>query len=292
MIGASSDVTSPGSVVSQGPLGTGSLNLSNGVALLFAAGGYTLANPILTQGSVLFSGFNSGTLNGAVSLASGTFNVVSPTVTTTLGGTLSGSNITLTKSGFGILLLSGTNAFTGTMAVNAGSLALSGGSALADATALNVGSAGAVWLNANETVASLAGAGVVALQANTLSLAGANNAVFSGSINGSGGLVINGSLTQSLLGGNGFSGGVQLVAGTLLVGNDNALGSGTFTFTGGSFAPATSLATTTTSVISVTADIDNEASLEISPAGMRWNNISGNRPGSLDNSALAESSSV
>ncbi|MEI6604310.1 MAG: autotransporter-associated beta strand repeat-containing protein [Verrucomicrobiota bacterium] len=141
------------------------------------------------------------------------------------GGTLS-----LTKSGAGILTLSGTNSYTGTTTISAGTLALSNGSAIADTGAVVLANtAGAtLLLNASETIGSLAGGGAsggnVTLQGFTLTTGGANSSTtYSGVISGAGSLVKTGSGGFTLANGNSFTGTTTIKSGSIILGVLNAL---------------------------------------------------------------------
>jgi autotransporter-associated beta strand protein len=153
----------------------------------------------------------------------------------TLSGELSGPG-NLVKGGSSELTLSGVNTFSGTVAVNAGSLSLVGGSALLNSATVSVNAGGTLNLAASEEFGALAGAGSVLLQGNTLTLGGAAASTFSGVMSGTGGLVKNGLSALTLSGVNSFSGGVRLSAGALQVGSNLALGSGTLVFTGGTLS--------------------------------------------------------
>ena len=65
---------------------------------------------------------------------------------------------------------------------------------------------------------TLIGNGTVNLGANTLTIGDATNGTFSGSVAGSGGLIKEGSGTQTLTGTNTFTGGTTINAGTLAIG--------------------------------------------------------------------------
>jgi len=151
----------------------------------------------------------------------------------TIGGTgsiLVNGNITtgtgsLTKVGSGVLQLQGTNTFTGTLQVDAGSLFLAGGSAIADTGALVVNTGASVGLFNNETIGSLAGGGNVSLSSHTLTTGGNNaSTTYSGNLGGTGRLTKTGTGTLTLTGNNTYSGGTTITGGTLQIGNGGTTG--------------------------------------------------------------------
>jgi autotransporter-associated beta strand protein len=137
----------------------------------------------------------------------------------------------LTKSGAGTLILSGTNTYTGNTNINSGILAVSGGNAIADANSVVMANAaGAILrLDGNETITSLSGGGFsggnVNVQGNTLTLGGTNTTMtFGGQLSGTsaGGIIKTGSGTLTLSNKNTFLGTITVSAGTLsfAYGND------------------------------------------------------------------------
>jgi autotransporter-associated beta strand protein len=137
---------------------------------------------------------------------------------TTFSGIASGTSNGLQKMGTGTLTLSGANSYTGSTTVSAGTLQLAGGAALADSSAVTVASGATLDLANSETIASLAGAGHVTLNAQTLT-AGASNTstTFSGDIAGTGGLTKAGSGVLTLSGTSTYDGATAVNAGTLAV---------------------------------------------------------------------------
>ncbi|MBJ7393030.1 MAG: hypothetical protein JHC85_15795, partial [Chthoniobacterales bacterium] len=97
-MGASSTPTAAGTLVTAGPLGTGTLRLQSGATLL-ASSAFTVANPMTLQGTLNFAGANSLVLNGALALGAGTsaFNTAVAGSILTLGGKLSGADVSLLK---------------------------------------------------------------------------------------------------------------------------------------------------------------------------------------------------
>ena len=181
----------------------------------------------------LGSAVNTGslTLSGAVSLAAATTLNLSSAVT--MSGVVSGA-FGLSKGGAGELTLSALNTFLGNVVVSEGTLSIAGGLAIPNAAAVAVNGSGMFKLGASEEIGSLSGSGSVNLQGSTLTLSGSNAGSFSGVIAGSlGSIVKSGASAQTLSGSNTFGGGVRLSNGSLRLGSNTALGSGTVTFTGG-----------------------------------------------------------
>ncbi|MEI6715403.1 MAG: autotransporter-associated beta strand repeat-containing protein, partial [Verrucomicrobiota bacterium] len=231
--------------VSAGTLVLGSNNaLAGGGSLTFGGGtlqlgtsGATFMNAITSSGvSVIIvdSNTNSGTLSGNI-YANNT------------GG--------LTKLGAGVLTLSGSNGFTGVTTVSAGTLVLGNNNALAGGGSLTfgggtlqLGTSGATFTNAITS----SGASVIVVDSNT------NNGTLSGSIytNNTGGLTKLGAGVVTLNGSNGFTGITTVSAGTLALGNNNALaGGGSLTFGGGTLQLGTSGATFTNAITSSGASV-------------------------------------
>lgn len=119
--------------VTSGPIGTGTLSFENNpntLHRLFASGGSrTVGNAIVwpagTNQDLTIEGANQLTLTGTMDLG-GTNRTIcaNNTANTVLGGVI--SNGSLTKTGPGVLLLDGTNTYTGTTTVSSGTFGGSG----------------------------------------------------------------------------------------------------------------------------------------------------------------------
>ena len=207
---------------------------------------------------------------GTVTLGANTLTTGGNNGSTTFSGTVAGSG-GVVKNGSGTLTLSGTNTYTGATSVTAGTLALNGGGAMSDNSALTVSSGATLALGASETIGSLAGTGDVSLGSFTLTSGGDNTSTsFSGALSGSGGLIKAGSGTLTLSGaGNSstFTGGTTVAAGTLSIGADSHLGSGTLTLAAGTTLAVTGVTTIDNAVtLSGNSTIDTAASTTLSGA--------------------------
>ena len=166
-----------------------------------------VVNNLIFNGGQLFNGNadnDNEFLSGSASItANSTVNNMDSLRTITLGSTLSGSaNLSLLD---GTLILTATNStFSGKFNVNAGTLQFGDG-------ATSPGSPGAVNISATGTVAFATPAGF--------------NFVYSGSMNGSGGLAMKGAGNLIVSGSNGYGGATTISAGTLQLGNGGATGS-------------------------------------------------------------------
>jgi autotransporter-associated beta strand protein len=198
---------------------TGPTGIGSGAAIQIGNGG--------ASGSLSSSG-----VSGAGSLS---FDVTGPLV---ISSTLSGA-LNVVQQGTGATTLSGTNTYSGPTTVNngtlqAGSTTAFGGTGNSDVT---VASGALLILNGfNNQIGSLAGAGTVALGANTLTVGNifAAAKVFSGSITG-GGVFDMAGYVEDLTNGNSYSGGTTIAAGTLEADNPSgsATGSGGITIQSG-----------------------------------------------------------
>ena len=169
-------------------VGAGGLSLNGSVLNLRKSG--TAGQPgsrLVLGGNVTASGTSSiilDALSGAIGASdvelSGTAAAANRTIDVAAAGTLTISTPvtngaatpgSITKIGTGTLLLSGTNTYTGTTAVNAGVAQVQGGAAIADAAgAVSVGLGGTLQLLASETVSSYAGAGDIGAGTNDSTL--------------------------------------------------------------------------------------------------------------------------
>ena len=162
---------------------------------------------------------------------------------------LANGTSSLTKSGAGTLMLSGSNTYTGATSVNGGTLILTNGAGLSTGGLIYNG--GNLVFDSSVashsySIAYLAGNSPnvnLALQDNAstpnpiaLTINGSTNTTYNGVISGTGSLTKTGSSILTLTNTNTFSGGTTLASGTLAIfpSTTNALGSGTLTITGGS----------------------------------------------------------
>ncbi|MEJ1968778.1 MAG: autotransporter-associated beta strand repeat-containing protein [Rhizomicrobium sp.] len=142
------------------------------------------------------------------------------------GGLAGGTGGSFEKLGSGTLTLGGSNTYTGATDVAEGTLEAGGGAGFASGSAFTVESDATLDLNGyNETIASLAGAGTVALGTGSLTVGDSSTTEFDGALTGSGMLFKAGSGQLTLAGDTGgFSGDTDVLFGTLQLGNGGATG--------------------------------------------------------------------
>src|SRR6516164_1241178 len=215
-------ITNAGGIVdfsgTSGPAGDGNISAGS----IAGAGSYYLGSNLLTVGGNNLSTTVSGVISDCGDSGSHCGD----------SGATGGG---LIKIGTGTLALSGLNTYTGPTAVNAGTLQAGAVNAFSSASAFTVASGATLDLAGfDQTIGSLAGAGAVTLGSATLTTNGdGSDTTFSGTISGSGGLVKIGDGTLTLLGNNSYTGGTPLNEGTLAVGSNTALGTGTLTLADG-----------------------------------------------------------
>ncbi|MFM6173389.1 MAG: beta strand repeat-containing protein, partial [Sphaerospermopsis kisseleviana] len=183
------------------------------------------------------NGSTTGTLgNKNVTVASSAELAFNRSDNLTYGGVASGAGSML-KLGAGTVTLTAANTYTGATTISNGSLALSGSGALSSSSALNIAAS-----SANFSIAGISGTGTevasltgvagstVSLGVKALTFGGNNaNSTFAGEMSGtSGSFIKTGTGTVTLTGSNSMTGTSQLNDGTLLIGNNFALGTNSF----------------------------------------------------------------
>ncbi len=231
---------------------TGDIKLNAGTVALGSAGAIGTTSKLVFNGGALrwtaanttdYSARFSNAAGQQYRLDTGGQNVTLATALTSAGGSL-------TKLGAGTLTLSVANTFGGGSSVNAGTLLVANDSALGSGTVtLNGGTlasdatrtlGNAIALTADSTFGgsnALTFSGTVTLTGSSaLNVANTSTPVISGAIGGSGVLNKTGAGSLVVSGINNFSGGTLLTAGTLVVANNAALGTGTLSLNGGTLA--------------------------------------------------------
>ncbi len=199
------------SVFTNTSLGGGSLIMQDGTSLIAGANALSLAN--------------AAVLNGNSTVNTNGFQL-------TLSGIISGSG-TLVKAGMGPLILSGTNSYSGGTSLNTGAIVIANNSALGTGTVTMADSTALVSALANTVI----GNNIVTLGNGTLNTL-ANNFTINGIISGAGSITKVGTGNLFLNGANSYAGGTALNAGTITVGNNAGLGTGTLTMVDGTFLVA------------------------------------------------------
>ncbi|MFJ5299255.1 autotransporter-associated beta strand repeat-containing protein [Pseudomonas sp. NPDC088368] len=223
-------------VGNNGALGTGTLTAADGTSL-GNNGNVTLGNDVVSNGALSVDATNTFVLNGDIS---GTGSLI--------------------KNGAGSLLLNGNNAYQGGTTLNVGTLVAGSDGALG---------IGALTVAGASTLSNIGGVNLannVSLLAD-LMIAGTGNLTLSGTVDGAGKLIKNGTSDLSLGGNNTWTGGTDLNAGRLIVNNTQALGTGALTVGGVSTlinnasAPATALANNVNLGANLTVDGVNDLAL-------------------------------
>ncbi len=273
--------------------GTSTVTVSGLVSvggITFAGTGYTLTGGTLSvvSGSTITANQNA-IINSAIG-DNGSI-IVAGSATLTVGGIISGNGGSVTENGTGVLVLSGSNTYTGGTTLTAGRLNINNASALGTGTFTisggTIGNTGgaAITLSTNNaqtwggdfTFAGTndlnLGAGAVTMSSSRTVTVASNNLTVGGVISGSGySLTKAGTGTLVLAGADTYTGGTTISGGTLLLNNaaavqgstvtvstSNGLGFGTgiTTFTLGGLAGSSSFALADSTGAGVAVQIGN-----------------------------------
>ncbi|MGB3431364.1 autotransporter-associated beta strand repeat-containing protein, partial [Achromobacter sp.] len=247
--GSSNQAWTGGDAVFEGTTGTVAVGGRHNVSgMTFRTDGYKLV----------------GGANGQLTTSGNMDIVVHPAVTATLGVAI-GGNGALSKFGAGTLVLNGDNSYSGVTQLSGGRLVVGSNTALGTGALFALPS---TVLDANRQVALNNSVQLLG----TLEIGGSADLTLNGTVGGPGWLIKNGAANLTLNGTNGYLGGVTLNAGTLTVGDNQALGVGGLTVGGNS----TLTANKTTSLgngialnanLAVTGDNDLSLNGTISGAG-------------------------
>lgn len=189
-----------------------------------SAGGYTFnlgGGTIKVIGSAL-------SVSARATFAAGTTSTIDTNgFAATWSGNLDGAG-GLTKTGAGILTLSGTNTYAGATNVNQGTLKLGSAGALSPNTTLSVADGASFDANGfAQTLSNLGGTGTINVGQAGLAVTPTGENVFTGTIAGTGGLTMNGTGTLVLGNANNFTGATTVSQGTIRLGTEGALPTGT-----------------------------------------------------------------
>ena len=216
-------------------IGGNAVTLTGAGVALNNIGGTNAFNVPLTLNAARTFTSAAGTLDVGGTVDNGGFLLtVNGDAATNITGIVSGAG-GLTKTGGGTLTLSVANTYIGPTTVDGGILSVSGGEAIDDASAVTVNAGGTLNVVADETLGSLAGAGAVTLNAQTLTVGADNTSTeYSGAASGTGNLTKGGTGTLILSGTNIFTGvltlGTGMGVGIVQAGTDAGLGAGSLTF--------------------------------------------------------------
>lgn len=206
---------------------TGVTSIADGATLgLSGSGGIMNSQAVVNNGVIDISAASNG---ASIQTLSGSGGVILGGQTLTLmnsndifTGVISGSGgVTLTS---GAETLNGNNTYSGATSIaNGATLALSGSGSIANSHIIDNGTFDISATNAGASVQGLSGSGGVVLGGQTLTITNAN-AVFSGTLSGSGALAITGGI-QALNGTNSYTGRTAISnSGTVRIESDSNLG--------------------------------------------------------------------
>lgn len=217
-IGINRALTIGGSAAASVVLGSGEQIANTSAVTMLGTSVLDLGGQTETIGSLA-----AATSTALVDLGAGTLQTGAANTSTSFAGTIQGTG-SLVKQGTGTMTLSGVSTYTGTTAIQDGTLRLGNHDRLSASTVVNVSNGGAFNLDGfDQTVAGLEGSGSVMLGSGNLTTGAATNHTFAGSVTGTGSVTHQGPGTQILSGQNTYTGLTHAEGGRLELGRDGAL---------------------------------------------------------------------
>jgi fibronectin-binding autotransporter adhesin len=239
---------------------TGGTTVSAGTLILAGDNTYTLTTTVLAGATLqLGNGGTKGNLTGTIQIPSGAKLLVNRADIAAYGSAtakiVGAGTVEINGGASGGILFNSANTYTGTTTITRGTLRLGTASALAAAGVVSINTTGTLDVNGQLlTIAGLTdgpstGGKIInnATAATTLTISSATvNSAFSGTIQdgtattGTITLIKAGAAALTLGGSNTYSGQTSMIAGTLVLANSSALGTGTLHWFGGTIQPGSS----------------------------------------------------
>ncbi|WP_432798686.1 autotransporter domain-containing protein [Poriferisphaera sp. WC338] len=202
---------------------SGRLQIFNDNAL--GTGTLTIANPLV----VVRSNDNSRHIQNDIDILNSSSMSVRGLFDLEISGTISGDGVLARRGITTTLTLNGNNTYSGGTDFEQGTIVVGHDNAFGTGS-VTVGSDN--FLESSNDSISISNDFTLLDSGENLTIMGSNDLALTGVISGDGGLIKEGASTLLISGSNTFIGGTNLSDGTVVLGNDNALSSGTVTISG------------------------------------------------------------
>ncbi|MDB2693488.1 autotransporter-associated beta strand repeat-containing protein [Candidatus Pelagibacter bacterium] len=247
-------------ILNQSNVYTGTTTISDGTLQLDASGTLSDSTPVNVSNKGIFDVNVTNTIasiegSGIIDIASSTTLTAGDANDKEFSGVIQGAG-NFSKLGSSTLTLSGTNTYTGSTTINAGTISVESsanlgatpGLADADNIIFNGGT-----LNTTADFTLGANKGITMTGAGTIDIDAGTTLTYAGSITDSGTLTKAGTGTLSLSGSSDNSGGILVSAGKIEIGNNASLGTGTITLNGGTLSSDSTTARTLDEAIAISS---------------------------------------
>ena len=186
---------------------------------------------LVKQGSATWALTGANSYTGATTVSSGTLKVGNSGTTGVLGGggasVAAGATLAFDRSDSGLVVSDIISGSGTVMQLGSGTTSLTGANTYTSPTQIT---AGMLRIGNGSTAGTLGSGGVSISAGAALAFNRSDSVTVSNAITGAGSVVKQAAGTLTLSGTSTYSGGTRLTAGTLIVGSDQALGTGTLSF--------------------------------------------------------------